>query len=212
MSGATHAPSHGASRNEGRVSGRQAHQRRLSSAFAGAQLQIPLPLGFSLGQRLPVNWALHMLLVLCITSEVGLQFAAVIDAQCATQVSFSTGSVLLQHRGVVVAQQARGRAKTHIAEVAVDHAWACQSSCSLHSGEGCRLWPQLHASCGVAGLVLLFIDVDSSLLLQSSISLSAVDSTDSMGVQVVHGRRQDSSAPHHSVHAFLIPSLVSATH
>lgn len=48
----------------------------------------------------------------------------------------------------------------------MNHAWSCQSSCSLHSSKGCRLWTQLHASCGIAGLVLLLVYVDSSLLLQ----------------------------------------------
>ncbi len=62
-------------------------------------------------------------------------------------------------------EQARARARAHVAEIAVDHAWACQSSCPLHSSKGCRLWSQLHASCGIAGLILLLIDVDPSLLL-----------------------------------------------
>ena len=46
------------------------------------------------------------------------------------------------------------------------HGGACQSSCSLHSGKGCRLWSQLNTSCGIARL-LFIIDVYTSLLLQT---------------------------------------------
>lgn len=73
-----------------RVKVRRAHQRRLCSAFVGAQLQIPLPLSFGLGQRLPVNGPVQMLLVLRIASKVGLQ-----DAACFTDKQCSTGHLCM---------------------------------------------------------------------------------------------------------------------
>ena len=57
-------------------------------------------------------------------------------------------------------------AQPHIAKVAVYHGGACQSSCWLHCGEGCGLWPQLNTSCSIARL-LFIIDVYTSLLLQT---------------------------------------------
>lgn len=74
--------------------------------------------------------------------------------------------VLSGHAAWVHGHEMSSDKETHIAEVTVNHAWACQCSSSLHSSKSCRLWPQLHTSCGIAGLVLLLIDVYASLLLQ----------------------------------------------
>ena len=50
-----------------------AHQCRLCSSSAGAELQVPLPLSLRLRQGLPVHRTFQMRLVLRISSKVGLQ-------------------------------------------------------------------------------------------------------------------------------------------